>query len=300
MQKNGELARWPPVDACARHPAAPWRCRKTPLPTRGEDVSAAPSYERRRHRGVRLRPGTASKVRSKTGQRVHALSLSRRERRRPPVPNSQTPLTETHYEGKSAAPSSAQGTSATDLMYKTATLGASGTSVDGRCRSGVRRACHVRVSRGLKNHHQGVDGLLRSFRPTDISIAFDATSAYVHKDNSDKLTAWSDDDRPDSRGDRPLLSATTVNLADHIGSRQPNVNMVTCGGQAKLTMVYAVSRVQPVEYGEIVANVSSHSSEPARVRKIEDSPHGPPARSRRLAGRGRGHRAITSQSPSRP
>jgi acetaldehyde/propanal dehydrogenase len=61
-----------------------------------------------------------------------------------------------------------------------------------------------------------------------------------------------------------------VNLREHIGKREMNVNMVTCGGQATIPMVYAVSRVQPVEYAEIVATVSSRSAGPGTRKNIDE------------------------------
>jgi acetaldehyde/propanal dehydrogenase len=61
-----------------------------------------------------------------------------------------------------------------------------------------------------------------------------------------------------------------VNLKEHVGKREMNVNMVTCGGQATIPMVYAVSRVQPVAYGEIVATVSSRSVGPGTRKNIDE------------------------------
>ena len=110
---------------------------------------------------------------------------------------------------------------------------------------------------GLKTTAEGVDGLLPHVLEDNIQIAFDATSAYVHKANSDKLNALGVmmiDLTPAAIGP---YCVPPVNLAEHIGRREMNVNMVTCGGQATIPMVYAVSRVQPVGYAEIVATVSS-------------------------------------------
>ncbi|RQS76908.1 acetaldehyde dehydrogenase (acetylating) [Burkholderia sp. Bp8963] len=123
---------------------------------------------------------------------------------------------------------------------------------------------------GLKTTDQGVDGLLPHVAADDIRIAFDATSAYVHRDNSDKLTALGVrmiDLTPAAIGP---YCVPPVNLATHLGTAQTNVNMVTCGGQATIPMVYAVSRMQPVAYGEIVATVSSRSVGPGTRRNIDE------------------------------
>ncbi|NTV11119.1 MAG: acetaldehyde dehydrogenase (acetylating), partial [Zoogloea sp.] len=61
-----------------------------------------------------------------------------------------------------------------------------------------------------------------------------------------------------------------VNLKEHVGRREMNVNMVTCGGQATIPMVAAISRVQPVAYGEIVATVSSKSAGPGTRKNIDE------------------------------
>ncbi len=123
---------------------------------------------------------------------------------------------------------------------------------------------------GLKTTHEGVDGLVPHVLDDEVKIAFDATSAYVHQDNSDKLTALGVmmiDLTPAAIGP---YCVPPINLAEHAGKREPNVNMVTCGGQATIPMVYAVSRVQPVKYGEIVATVSSKSVGPGTRKNIDE------------------------------
>jgi acetaldehyde dehydrogenase len=123
---------------------------------------------------------------------------------------------------------------------------------------------------GLKTTDQGVDGLLRFVSTDDIRIAFDATSAYVHRDNSDKLTARGVtmiDLTPAAIGP---YCVPPVNLAEHIGSRRLNVNMVTCGGQATIPIVAAVSRVAKVRYAEIVASIASKSAGPGTRANIDE------------------------------
>jgi acetaldehyde/propanal dehydrogenase len=152
---------------------------------------------------------------------------------------------------------------------------------------------------GLKTTDQGVDGLLPFVSPDDIRIAFDATSAYVHKDNSDKLTALGVtmiDLTPAAIGP---YCVPTVNLAEHIGSRQPNLNMVTCGGQATIPIVYAVSRVQAVEYGEIVATVSSRSIGPGTRKNIDEFTRTTAGGVEKVGGAHRG-KAIIIINPAEP
>ena len=117
---------------------------------------------------------------------------------------------------------------------------------------GLKRAQEM----GLKTTAEGVDGLLPHIKADNIQIAFDATSAYVHAENSRKLNELGVlmiDLTPAAIGP---YCVPAVNLAEHLGKQIMNVNMVTCGGQATIPMVNAVSRVQPVSYGEIVATVS--------------------------------------------
>jgi len=124
--------------------------------------------------------------------------------------------------------------------------------------------------RGLKTTDQGVDGLMPHIDQDNIRIAFDATSAYVHHDNARKLQAAGVvviDLTPAAIGP---FCVPPVNLAQHAGRREMNVNMVTCGGQATIPMVAAVSRVQPVDYAEIIATVSSRSAGPGTRKNIDE------------------------------
>jgi len=131
---------------------------------------------------------------------------------------------------------------------------------------GLARARYV----GLNTTDKGVDGLLPHVKADGVQIAFDATSAYVHAENSRKLNELGVlmiDLTPAAIGP---YCVPPVNLKEHVGKREMNVNMVTCGGQATIPMVAAVSRVQPVAYGEIVATVSSKSAGPGTRRNIDE------------------------------
>jgi len=123
---------------------------------------------------------------------------------------------------------------------------------------------------GLKVTDKGVDGMIEHVKADGVKIAFDATSAYVHKENSDKLNrlgVMMIDLTPAAIGPYCI---PPINLLAHAGKREANVNMVTCGGQATIPMVYAVSRVQKVKYGEIVATVSSKSVGPGTRKNIDE------------------------------
>ena len=123
---------------------------------------------------------------------------------------------------------------------------------------------------GIKTPSDGVDGLLPHVKADGIQIAFDATSAYVHAETSRKLTELGVmviDLTPAAIGP---FCVPPVNLQEHIGKREMNVNMVTCGGQATIPMVFAVSRVQAVDYAEIVATVSSRSAGPGTRKNIDE------------------------------
>jgi acetaldehyde/propanal dehydrogenase len=123
---------------------------------------------------------------------------------------------------------------------------------------------------GIKTTADGVDGLLPHVQADGVQIAFDATSAYVHAENSRKLNALGVmmiDLTPAAIGP---FCIPPVNLKEHVGKGEMNVNMVTCGGQATIPMVAAISRVQPVAYGEIIATASSRSAGPGTRKNIDE------------------------------
>jgi len=112
---------------------------------------------------------------------------------------------------------------------------------------------------GLKTTAEGVDGLLPHVEADGIQIAFDATSAYVHAENSRKLNALGVlmiDLTPAAIGP---LCVPPVNLREHADKYEMNVNMISCAGQATIPIVWAMSNVQTVDYAEIVATLSSLS-----------------------------------------
>lgn len=131
---------------------------------------------------------------------------------------------------------------------------------------GLARAARM----GVATTHEGVAGLTRMPEFADIDVVFDATSASAHVQNDAFL-----------RGLKPgirLIDLTpaaigpycipVVNGRDHLDAF--NVNMVTCGGQATIPMVAAVSRVAKVQYGEIVASISSKSAGPGTRANIDE------------------------------
>ena len=152
---------------------------------------------------------------------------------------------------------------------------------------------------GLKATDQGVDGLLPHVKADGVQIAFDATSAYVHAENSRKLNALGVmmiDLTPAAIGP---YCVPPVNLRQHVGSRRMNVNMVTCGGQATIPMVYAISRVQPVRYAEIVATVASKSAGPGTRKNIDEFTRTTAGAVARIGGADEG-KAIIVINPADP
>ncbi len=131
---------------------------------------------------------------------------------------------------------------------------------------GLARAAEM----GLKTTADGVDGMVPTMKADGVQICFDATSAYVHAENSRKVNeqgAVMIDLTPAAIGP---FCVPPVNLAEAVASHAMNVNMVTCGGQATIPLVAAVSRVQEVSYAEIVATVSSKSAGPGTRKNIDE------------------------------
>ena len=152
---------------------------------------------------------------------------------------------------------------------------------------------------GLKTTALGVDGLLPHVQEDRIQIAFDATSAYVHAENSRKLNALGVlmiDLTPAAIGP---YCVPPVNLLAHVGRGEMNVNMVTCGGQATIPMVAAVSRVQKVKYGEIVATVASRSAGPGTRKNIDEFTRTTAGAIEKVGGAEKG-KAIIIINPAEP
>ncbi len=160
---------------------------------------------------------------------------------------------------------------------------------------GLKRAAEM----GLKVTAEGVDGLLPHVKADNIQIAFDATSAYVHAENSRKLNELGVlmiDLTPAAIGP---FCVPPVNLKEHVGKREMNVNMVTCGGQATIPMVAAISRVQKVKYGEIVATVSSKSAGPGTRKNIDEFTRTTAGAVEKVGGAEKG-KAIIIINPAEP
>ncbi|MBV6274076.1 acetaldehyde dehydrogenase (acetylating) [Alcaligenaceae bacterium CGII-47] len=131
---------------------------------------------------------------------------------------------------------------------------------------GLARAARM----GVATTHEGVAGLVRMPEFADIDFVFDATSASAHIENDAFLRSLKPGIRvidltPAAIGPYCI---PVVNGEDHLDAL--NINMVTCGGQATIPMVAAVSRVAKVHYGEIVASISSKSAGPGTRANIDE------------------------------
>ena len=121
---------------------------------------------------------------------------------------------------------------------------------------------------GVAITHEGIDGLQKLPVWPEIGIVFDATSANAHKRHSEICQAAGKvivDLTPAAIGPYVI---PVVNGEDHLDA--PNVNMVTCGGQATIPIVAAISRVAKVHYAEIVASISSKSAGPGTRANIDE------------------------------
>ena len=160
---------------------------------------------------------------------------------------------------------------------------------------GLKRAREM----GIKTTADGVDGLIPHMQQDGVQIVFDATSAYVHAENSRKVNAQGAmmiDLTPAAIGP---FCVPPVNLKQHVGQREMNVNMVTCGGQATIPMVFAISRIQPVAYGEIVATVSSKSAGPGTRKNIDEFTRTTAGAVEKVGGAKKG-KAIIIINPAEP
>jgi len=151
--------------------------------------------------------------------------------------------------------------------------------------------------RGIATTHEGIEGLRKLACYREIGIAFDATSAYAHKLHDEALRADGIqvvDLTPAAIGP---FTIPTVNGEAHLDA--PNVNMVTCGGQATIPMVAAVSRVAKVHYAEIVASVSSRSAGPGTRANIDEFTRTTARAIEQVGGAAQG-KAIIILNPAEP
>jgi acetaldehyde dehydrogenase len=150
---------------------------------------------------------------------------------------------------------------------------------------------------GVPTTHQGVDGLIALDTFDEIAIVFDATSAKAHEANARALAPYGKrlvDLTPAALG--PYV-VPAVNIGENVAS--DNVNMVTCGGQATIPIVAAVSRVTDVVYAEIVASIASKSAGPGTRANIDEFTETTAAAIEKVGGARRG-KAVIVLNPAEP
>jgi acetaldehyde dehydrogenase len=156
----------------------------------------------------------------------------------------------------------------------------------------------ARASRlGVATTAEGIDGLIALPVFEEVDIVFDATSASAHARHADLLGAAGRkviDLTPAAIG--PFV-VPSVNLGQHIDA--PNVNMVTCGGQATIPIVAAVSSVADVVWAEIVASIASKSAGPGTRANIDEFTE-TTATALRTVGGARKGKAIIVLNPAEP
>jgi acetaldehyde dehydrogenase (acetylating) len=153
---------------------------------------------------------------------------------------------------------------------------------------------------GVATIDNGIEGLVaRRDLMEKIEVVFDATSAKAHLHNAPILERegkFAIDLTPAAIG--PYI-VPPVNLTEHLDKNVMNVNMVTCGGQATIPIVYAISRVQPVEYAEIVATIASKSAGPGTRANIDEFTE-TTARGIEVVGKAKRGKAIIILNPAEP
>jgi acetaldehyde dehydrogenase len=150
---------------------------------------------------------------------------------------------------------------------------------------------------GFATTHEGIEGLLALPVFDEIEIVFDATSAKAHEHHAATLAPYGKrliDLTPAAIG--PYV-VPAVNLEEHLDAM--NVNMVTCGGQATIPIVAAISRVVPVPYAEIVASIASKSAGPGTRANIDEFTETTSAAIVQVGGAQRG-KAIIILNPAEP
>src|SRR5882724_9791257 len=150
---------------------------------------------------------------------------------------------------------------------------------------------------GVPTTDQGVQGLLNMEEFDGIRVVFDATSAKAHLENAKAL----------ERSGKMLIDLTpaaigpyvipVVNLGEHASA--PNLNMVSCGGQATIPIVAAVNRVSPAHYAEIVSSIASKSAGPGTRANIDEFTQTTAHAIEKIGGAAKG-KAIIVLNPAEP
>ncbi|MEN3165342.1 acetaldehyde dehydrogenase (acetylating) [Tistrella mobilis] len=158
---------------------------------------------------------------------------------------------------------------------------------------GLKRAARL----GIATTHDGIEGLQALPVYPEIGIVFDATSAGAHARHDRLLQADGKqviDLTPAAIGPYVVPPVNLDAMRD-----APNVNMVTCGGQATIPIVAAVASVAPVTYAEIVASISSRSAGPGTRANIDEFTETTSRAIREVGGAGAG-KAIIVLNPAEP
>ncbi|MDP1616326.1 acetaldehyde dehydrogenase (acetylating) [Phenylobacterium sp.] len=158
---------------------------------------------------------------------------------------------------------------------------------------GLQRAQRM----GVATTAGGIDGLVAMPEFQDIQIVFDATSAGAHQRHDEVLRAHG----------KTVIDLTPAAIGPYVippvngeaNLDQPNLNMVTCGGQATIPIVAAVNRVSPVIYGEIVASIASKSAGPGTRANIDEFTETTSRAIEQVGGARRG-KAIIVLNPAEP
>jgi acetaldehyde dehydrogenase len=182
----------------------------------------------------------------------------------------------------------------TDLMFKvlrsevlelTALVGIDSES------DGLARAKKL----GVQTSHEGVSYLVA--HADEVAVVFDATSAWAHQENAPKLIEagiQNIDLTPAKLGPPVVPVVNGSGLAD-----VPDINLITCGGQATIPIVFAVSRTAPVAYAEIISTISSVSAGPGTRQNIDEFTYATARGLEELGGARRG-KAIIILNPAEP
>lgn len=159
---------------------------------------------------------------------------------------------------------------------------------------GLARAARM----GIAITSKGIDGLIEMEEWDSIKIVFDATSAKAHLYNWNKVKAFND---------KKMIDLTPAAIGPYLvppvnynaNTDAANLNMVTCGGQATIPMVAAVSRVAKVHYGEIVASIASKSAGPGTRANIDEFTETTSEAIEKVGGAEKG-KAIIVLNPAEP